>query len=234
MRVAVVDDQLSAQDKLISYLEKNADALEIRLQIDRYNDGISLIDQFHNQYDLIYLDVEMEILDGMSTAKKIRERDPNTILVFVTNHAQVAIQGYAVEASDFLLKPLAEFTFQEHFRKIVKKMNALDGSIVVKVSGTTKKLLLHDIIYIESQGHYIDFVTKEFRVTTIDSMKNIEAKLPKERFFRISNSVIINYQHIDEVQRNDVIMKDVVIKVSRARKKEFQESYAAYLGNQLI
>lgn len=77
--------------------------------------------------------------------------------MFITNHAQVAIQGYSVEASDFLLKPLNKFTLEEHFKKIIRKVRTQDDSIIVRVSGTVKRVNQHSILYCESQGHYIDF-----------------------------------------------------------------------------
>lgn len=139
----------------------------------------------------------MEFMDGMSTAKKIRGTDSEVLIVFITNHAQVAIQGYSVEASDFLLKPLNKFTFEEHFKKIIKKVKKQDDSIVVRVSGTVKGVDQHSILYCESQGHYIDFVTLNERFTLIDSMKNIEEKLDPVRFFRCNNSYIINFEHVE-------------------------------------
>lgn len=188
MRIAIVDDHKEFRERLVRYIEDNAANLEIPVDITCFADGIELVDRFQSSFDIIYLDVEMEFMDGMSTAKKIRETDSEVLIVFITNHAQVAIQGYSVEASDFLLKPLNKFTFEEHFKKIIKKVKKQDDSIVVRVSGTVKRVDQHSILYCESQGHYIDFITLNGRFTLIDSMKNIEEKLDPVRFFRCNNS----------------------------------------------
>ncbi|MGC4423567.1 LytR/AlgR family response regulator transcription factor, partial [Streptococcus suis] len=109
------------------------------------------------QFDLIYLDVEMEIMDGMTTAQKIRNLDKEVLLVFVTNHSHVAIQGYSVEAIDFLLKPLSSFVFEEHFKKILRKLpdSQEKQSLYIKSKQSTVKLYQEDIVYLESQGHQV-------------------------------------------------------------------------------
>ncbi|MDO4432542.1 MAG: LytTR family DNA-binding domain-containing protein [Aerococcaceae bacterium] len=234
MRIAIVDDQVVAQNTLKRYLENGAMQQGIELQIDVYNDGIQLIDKYQSYYDIIYLDVEMAIMDGMTTAHKIRERDQEVRLVFVTNHAQVAIQGYSVEATDFLLKPLSEFTFNEHFKKILRKITPEDDSVMLKVSGTLIKVQQSDIQYIESQGHYIDFVTRDRRFTIIDSMKNIETKLDPKRFYRCSNSYIVNMAFVEKMDKNTVTVAGNAIQISRARKKEFSEQFTKFLGDQML
>lgn len=232
MRIAVVDDQAQARDLLISYIKSACSDMEISdVQIDYYNDGIEIIDQYKNYYDLIYLDVEMSMMDGMTTAHKIRERDDKVLLVFVTNHAQVAIQGYAVEASDFLLKPLSQFIFKEHFKKIIKKINREVNYITIKESGILRRLDLKKIYYIESQGHYIDFVTSEGRFTVIDSMKSLEQKLPATSFFRCNNSFIINFDYVDKLSKTEVVVAHTTIQISRARKKDMSDKYMAYLSD---
>lgn len=236
MKIAIVDDQKESRQKLQSYIEQNAKLADVEVEITHFNDGIELVDRFQSSFDIIYLDVEMEILDGMTTAKKIRQTDSEVLIVFVTNHAQVAIQGYSVEATDFLLKPLSKFTFEEHFKKIIKKVKKIDDSIVVKVSGTVKRVDQHSIYYVESQGHYIDFLTKNGRFTLIDSMKNIEQKLDPKRFFRCNNSYIINFEHVDHIDKAAGVayIGETPIQISRSRKKECVEKFTQYLGGQII
>src|SRR5699024_11651312 len=144
----------------------------------------------------------MKYMDGMTAAQKIRSKDSEVLIVFVTNHAQVAIQGYSVEATDFLLKPLSQFTFEEHFKKIVKKItsqNKIESSIVLKVSGTMKRINQNTIKYVQSQGHYIDFITIDDTYTIIYTMKNTEGRLDPQLFFRCSNFFILHFKYIDIV-----------------------------------
>ncbi|MDQ8765481.1 response regulator, partial [Streptococcus ruminantium] len=117
MKIAIVEDQKAEQERLSSYIKTYCQQAGIAVEINCFNDGLHITSDYQKQFDLIYLDVEMEVMDGMTTAQKIRSLDKEVLLVFVTNHSHVAIQGYSVEAIDFLLKPLNSFVFEEHFKK---------------------------------------------------------------------------------------------------------------------
>lgn len=236
MKIAIVDDRIESQKILTNFIQENAEKLNLNVDITLFNDGIELVDRYQTVFDIIYLDVEMAIMDGMTTAKKIRQTDSEVLIVFVTNYAQVAIQGYSVEASDFLLKPLSKFTFEEHFKKIIKKVKRVDDALLVKVSGTVKRVDQQTILYVESQGHYIDFVTTNERFTIIDSMKNLEEKLDTNRFYRCNNSYIINFAHVDHIDKSKALayIGDQAIQISRSRKKDCIEQFTHYLGGQML
>lgn len=237
MNIAIVEDNKQAQDILVSHIENSAKELDLVVNISLFNDGLEFVDQFDELYDIIYFDVEMKYMDGMTAAQKIREKDSEVLIVFVTNHAQVAIQGYSVEATDFLLKPLAYFTFEEHFKKITKKIvsqNRDENHIVLRVSGTMKRINQNIIKYIQSQGHYIDFVTLDNDYTIIDTMKNTETRLDEQTFFRCSNSYIVNFNYIDKVDKNTIYIDDETIQISRSKKREFMEQFTNFLGEQVI
>jgi len=237
LNIAIVEDNKQAQDILVSHIENCAKKLDIVVNIFLFNDGLEFVDKFDNLYDIIYFDVEMKYMDGMTAAQKIRSKDSEVLIVFVTNHAQVAIQGYSVEATDFLLKPLAYFTFEEHFKKIIKKItsrNKDESSIVLRVSGTIKRINQNVIKYVQSQGHYIDFVTLDNEYTIIDTMKNTETRLDNQIFFRCSNSYIVNFNYIDKVDKNTIYIDGEMIQISRSKKKEFIERFTDFLGEQVI
>lgn len=234
MKIAIVEDHEQTQQKLKQYILKSAEEMNENVIIDVFSDGLEFIDQFNLEYNIIYLDIEMEYMDGMTTAEKIREVDSEVIIVFVTNHSQMAIQGYSVQAMDFLLKPLNHFTFNEHFKKVIKKVNQTEKSIMLKVSGTVKRINQNEIKYIESEGHYIDFVTIDNDYNVIDSLKNIEKTLDKHQFYRCSNSHIVNFDFIDKIDKNTIYIDDVVIPISRSRKKEFMDQFTEYLGEQML
>lgn len=237
LNIVIVEDNKLAQERLKTYINKVAQDYDQHINITTFDDGLIFVDQFANEFDIIYFDVEMQYMDGMTAATKIREKDSEVLIVFVTNHAQVAIQGYSVEATDFLLKPLSQFTFEEHFKKIMKKIasqNKVESSIVLKISGTLKRINQSVIKYIQSQGHYIDFITIDDEYTIIDTMKNTEERLDPQFFIRCSNSFIVNFNFIDKVEKNTIYIGDETIQISRSKKKEFMERFTAFLGDQVI
>lgn len=105
--IAVVED--SAQDRAVldSYLEKYQQEKNCHFQITHFSDGDEIALGYKGGYDLILMDIEMTFMDGMSAAEEIRRADPEVLIIFITNSPQYAIKGYAVQALDYILKPLS-------------------------------------------------------------------------------------------------------------------------------
>ncbi|BDD41592.1 LytR/AlgR family response regulator transcription factor [Streptococcus ruminantium] len=237
MKIAIVEDQKAEQERLSSYIKTYCQQAGIAVEINCFNDGLHITSDYQKQFDLIYLDVEMEVMDGMTTAQKIRSLDKEVLLVFVTNHSHVAIQGYSVEAIDFLLKPLNSFVFEEHFKKILRKLLAAQEkqSLYIKSKQSTLKLCQEDIIYLESQGHQVHIHTIDGETTiTHNTLKNLEALLDRKLFVRTHSAYIINLSQVQKVEGNLVYVKGIVLPISRPRKKEFMAALTHFIGDSLL
>ena len=116
IRIAIVEDEPESREQLIRYLRRYEDENDVKFQVTEYKDGLDILDEYGGQFDLILLDIRMKFVDGMETARKIREKDRNVIIVFITNMAQYAIQGYDVEARGFILKPVRYSAFLSRSR----------------------------------------------------------------------------------------------------------------------
>ena len=108
-RIAIVEDEAAVREQLAGYVTEFADGMEI-------------LEDYRPQFDIIFLDVEMKHLDGMETARRIRERDGGVLIVFITNMAQYAIRGYAVGALDYVLKPVPYFAFSQQLQKALGQL----------------------------------------------------------------------------------------------------------------
>ncbi|HFH9838171.1 TPA: LytR/AlgR family response regulator transcription factor [Streptococcus suis] len=237
MKIAIVEDQKIEQERLQTYIQTACHTRNLPVEIRCFNDGIDISSDYQKQFDVIYLDVEMEIMDGMTTAKKIRSVDKDVLIVFVTNHSQVAIQGYSVEAIDFLLKPLSNFVFEEHFKKILRKLPSQDEEqafLYIKHKASTIKIAQTDIFYIESQGHQLYIHTNNDIITTSNSLKNIEPLLDSKTFFRSNSGYIVNLAHVEKVEGNLVFLNEEALPISRPRKKDFMTALTNYVGDTLL
>lgn len=233
MKIAIVEDNLMDQNRLKGYLEKTAQQQNLLLEVELFSDGIEFIDQYHPEYDLVYFDVEMPILDGMSAAKKLRKVDEKVMIVFVTNYVQHAIGGYTVGAYDFLLKPLTEFNFQEHFIRVLKKFAVKEHELITVKSGNEmRRIILSNLLYVESQGHYLYLHLQDETIMTIDTMRNMENKLSKHGFFRSNNSYIINLKYVRSVDKNMVDVGGEQLQISRPRRKAFMEALTNFIGDE--
>ena len=106
LKIAIVEDERECQEALIEHLRKYEKEKNEAFIVRIFNDGIDILDDYSADYDLIFLDIHMKYQDGMTTAKRIREVDADAQIVFITALAQYAIEGYKVNALDFILKPV--------------------------------------------------------------------------------------------------------------------------------
>lgn len=231
MKIAIVEDSIEASQKLVRFLTSCCDAQQIPLDITLYQDGIEIVDSYVGHFDVIYFDVEMPIMDGMTAAKKIRKVDDKVVIVFVTNYVQWAVEGYSVAATDFLLKPLSKFHFEEHFKKISAKIQqAPKESYTLKTNVGIRKVFLDDLFFVESEGHYLHFYSVTGVYTILESLKNIEAQLKEKNFFRCNNSYLVNLKYVRSIEGNIVHVAKHELTVSRPRKKGFMTALTNYLS----
>lgn len=231
MRVAIVEDNREHLEKLVELLKSAADKHEVEVDITCFSDGLAIVDQYRPVYDIIYFDIEMKYMDGMSAAKKIRAIDSDVTIIFVTNYVQFAIEGYAVNAKDFLLKPLNSFSFAEHFKKIIDIINKKSNrTIIIKTVSGYRRINLNNLLYAENEGHSIKLCLTDAEYSIWETMKNLEANLITFDFFRCHNGYLVNLQKVDSVDKNQVLIEGKSIPISRPRKKEFMIALTNYLG----
>lgn len=231
MKIAVVEDNQTQREKLISVIKEYAHSKNFLVSIDSFEDGIQLVDTYQPKYDIVYLDIEMDIMDGMTAAKKIRQLDNKVLIVFVTNYVQFAIEGYSVNATDFLLKPINSFSFSSHFDKIYKLLSKQgNSSITVKTNNGFRRINVDDILYLESEGHSVHIHTINEVISLWDSLKNFENQLQDYNFFRCNNCYLVNLKFVDAIDKNHAVLSGHRLQISRPRKKDFLSALTNFLG----
>lgn len=230
MRIAIVDDKKEIQQQLGEFIKTYSTNQQIPITVTYFSNGLEIVDNYRSNFDVIYFDVQMPIMDGMTAAKKIRQVDENVIIVFLTNYVQWAVEGYSVNAFDFILKPLSYFVFTEHFKKIQRKILESNKSILIKNKNGMIRILLNNLYFVESNGHYLIFHTVEKDIETIDSMKKIESELASKNFFRCNNGYLVNLAHVNNFTGNIVQVGHYDLQISRPRKKLFIQALTNYLG----
>ena len=122
IRVAIVEDDAEVQGVLQEYVRRYTRQYGTEFEVTVFADGVDILEDYRAVYDIIFLDVEMKHLDGMTTAERIRQMDADVILIFITNMAQYAIRGYSVGALDYVLKPVPYFAFSQQLLKAVSRL----------------------------------------------------------------------------------------------------------------
>lgn len=233
-KVAIVEDDRAASNTLREYIERFAAEKNEKIEAEVFEDGLKFIGMYKPVYDIVFMDIVMPGINGIETAKKLRVVDGSVVLVFITNMAQYAINGYEVDATDFLLKPVSYFTFALKLSKIMRLLERRkDADYAIKTADGDVRVRVSDIYYIESVKHYVIFHTSGGDYRMRMSMTEAEAVFEPKSFSRCSTSYLVNLAHIKAVKRDDVIVaceNDVALPLSRTKKQSFMEAFTVYLG----
>ena len=233
-KVAIVEDDRAASNTLREYIERFAAEKNEKIEAEVFEDGLKFIGTYKPVYDIVFMDIVMPGINGIETAKKLRVVDGSVVLVFITNMAQYAINGYEVDATDFLLKPVSYFTFALKLSKIMRLLGRRkDADYAIKTADGDVRVRVSDIYYIESVKHYVIFHTSGGDYRMRMSMTEAEAFFEPKSFSRCSTSYLVNLAHIKTVKRDDVIVaceNDVALPLSRTKKQSFMEAFTVYLG----
>ena len=223
IRVAIVEDNPADRMQIEQHTRRFFAENEEAVQIYTFGNGIDFLEHYRAHYDVIFLDIEMPLMDGMETAEKIRKLDPYVILIFVTNMSQLALKAYEVNAYDFIVKPMVYSAFDFKMRKVKRILDKRKRKFVMlPVKGALAKVSTDDIYYIEVENHRLYCHTKEGRfLLTAGSLSGMEEKLEGEHFCKCNSCYLVNLQHVTAVEKDFAVVKDVKLAISRAKKKGF-------------
>ena len=198
IRIAIAEDEPSYAKQLQDYIQDFSRESGLAVEVTSYSDGDELVEGYKAQFDIILLDVEMPFLDGMTAAELIRRQDPEVVIIFITNMAQYAIRGYAVDAMDYVLKPVSYFALSQRLSRAIRRMKKRQRHfITVPIKGGALKLDTGELYYLESQGHRLIFHTVGGDHISAGSMGEWEEKLIPLGFFRSNKGYLLNLEHVD-------------------------------------
>lgn len=234
--IAICDDEkffLAREKELIAkYMKKK----EYTYIIDTFESGIDLLENGDRvaQYDIIFLDINMYGMDGIETAKQIRDYTQDTYIVFVTAFMDYSLEGYKVDAMRYLLKEMTSLDKEiaECLDTIVLKKNYVEYRQTFDFREGRKILFIDDIIYIESNLHKVKFYLKgqkEKPYTMYDKLDNIEEIFSVYNFCRIHKSYLVNMKFVESVERYFVKLSNGnTISISQPKYKNVREEFICF------
>ncbi len=231
-RIAIVEDEPVSIEKLKRYLQRFSEENHIPLSVKVFHDGLSFISDYTADHDVVFMDIEMPHMNGLESARKMRMIDSEVCLIFVTNLAQYAIEGYAVRAMDFLVKPVE---FQNFSMKLKRALDSRSRSqkkeLVLSAGSEMRRVRLEDIYFIEVMDHQLIYHTEQGDFTERRSIKEREMQLTEHDFVRCSNSYLVNLRHVTAMRGNDITVAGHTVPVGRTKKKDFMKRLTEYLGD---
>lgn len=231
LRIAVVEDDKTYAAQLKEYLVRYGTEKNQKISVALFPDGEDIVTDYSAEFDIILMDVEMTFMDGMTTAERIREKDNEVVIIFITNMPQYAIQGYKVDALDYVLKPISYFAFSQRIDRALTRVKKKEATyITVAQKGGKKKLNVDKICYVEVRDHDLIYHSTKGDIVTKSSMKETEDTLGGTKFFRCNRCYLVNLEYVEDFRGNDVTVASDVIQVSRARKKAFMDALNDYMN----
>ena len=240
IKVLAIDDEPLALKQLVNYISK-VPFLQLAGQCHSALEARELMEQ--DMVDAIFCDINMPDLSGMAF---VRQLAAPPLIVFTTAYSEYAVEGFKVNAIDYLLKPFGMNDFLRAAMKVQEQYNLrhqnapqqqsspvqADGTIFVKTDYRVVRIAINDIRYVEGMSEYLKIYREGQKpVITLLSMKKMEDYLPQKQFMRIHRSYIINIKKIQEVNKNRVIMDaDTFLPIGDL----YREAFTAYLNSRFL
>lgn len=235
IHVAVAEDNEQDRDTIVEYLQLYGKESDREFSVTVFTDGDDIIEKYKAQFQLLLLDIEMPLADGMTVAEKIRETDAEAIIVFITHNPQYAIRGYKVDALDYLVKPVDYYAFSQTMDRAVKRLTGgRKAYLRVRTKEGASKIDISKIRYIDVLDHYICCHTIEGNVTSKTPISEVEKELVNQPFYRCNRAFLVNLAYVDAVEGSELYVGTDRIPVSRARKKDLLDALNAYLSGEGI
>lgn len=235
MRIAIVDDDPCDRESLLSYLQEFFAEEDEICETQLFENPADFLDHYMFSFDFIILDIDMPGINGMDAARALRKKDPRVAIMFVTNMPQYAIDGYEVDAVDYVLKPLTRPAFRLKMEKAVRyvRRNA-DGPIVLKTADGAVQRRISEILYVESRLNYLYYhIRTEAGTETVrvrGKLSDVQPGLLPYHFAYSSKSYLVNLELLSAIEGNEIIVDGERLPISRRHKAEFLSAFTKYMG----
>ena len=233
IKVAIVEDEMKEREKLRSYFEKLEKEIGTLYLLSFFSDGDEFLFDFHyGMYDLVLMDIELSGKDnGITVSEKLRKIDTDVILVFMTNLARYAIEGYKVNAVDYIVKPISYFDFKARISSLSNDINSKHKEkVLIQTDGKKIVVLINDIYYIETVSHSLIYHTKTGEYKAYGALKTVQAELENFHFSMCNSCFLVNLEYVERVDGYMVTVMGNELQISHPRKKQFLKELSLFLG----
>lgn len=238
IKIAICEDDVFYMEKERTLIESYFKTKDLSCDITTFGSGIELTKDFREDYDLIFLDVAMEDMDGLAAARWLRDHDTKAVIVFLSGYPEYSLEGYKVEAHRFLLKndENLESSLAECLDSAIAKMQRDEKKIALSVQGGTLSIAPSKIVYAESKGHKVIIHVLE----TSGKMREyymygrlacVQEELAHLGFMRIHQSYLINKDYLTNVYRYKAeLVQGITLGVSKKYYKDAEDYYVHKRG----
>jgi len=232
LTIAVCDDEVLFRMNLVNKLKRVCENKECYIAVDEFCSGEEFLSA-KTYYDVVFLDVKMDQLSGIDTAKKIREENKNSKIIFITAYEEYVYEAFEVSAFQYIRKPVLEGKLSETIERILKEMEnekLADHYFLLTKGVQTLKICESDILFFEVQNRVVKIHMDKEEIEYYGSLEKVEAQLSSETFFRCHRSYIVNLKHVKSYNRIEIQMENGEKILLSGRKYEaFSKAFLGFL-----
>lgn len=235
LHIAICDDEADFVKHLTTLIQQYAAETGEEIKITSYCDGMELVERYDTTLDLIFLDIQMRLLDGLHTAQRIRALDERVGIIFLTTLTQYGLEGYQYQAADYIIKPIKYVRLKAELNQWLKKHRQDDSPSIIVINDSGKyKIVLKSLRYVETFNRKLLLHTEQENIVSYKSMKEMEQELSQAGFARCHTSYLVNLFYVKGVQKLEItLITGERIPISQPKRKAFMEQLTRYWGERL-
>lgn len=235
IHIAICDDEKEFVTYLTDLLDRYAAETGEEIKVTAYYDGMELTEKYDTGIDLIFLDIQMRLMDGLRAAEYVRRMDEKVGIIFLTTLTQYGLEGYKYQAANYIIKPMKYVRLKAEMDQWLKRHRKDDSPSMVIANDSGKyKVFLKSLRYVETFNRNLLLHTEQENIICYKSMKEMERKLQDKGFVRCHTSYIVNLFYVKGIKKLDIeLITGEIIPVSQPKRKEFMEQLADYWGDML-
>ena len=228
MNIAICDDEKMWQGELLKQLREYSIERHLDFSYNCFSDGKSLYNS-EKKFDIIFMDFQMEGLDGIETSKKLRSSNTDSTIIFVSSYTHVAMDAYEVKAYRFLGKPIDKSKLFKALDDYRAEIDA-DNFLIYKTHERTIRIKISDIIFAEACKNHTTIHTANENYEILKNLKEVQNNLPKEKFFRCHKAYLVSFLHIRSHDNINIVFDDESrAYISRKYLPSFRSAFQEYI-----
>jgi len=225
-RVAIVDDDPSICSQICRSTKEFASAHSEEAAVEIFNTAEAFLEAaVKSPFQLVLLDIQLPGMDGMACAGRLRKQDPAAVIIFITNMIQYAVQGYKVNALDYLVKPFSDLQLADSLARAFEHIRStLPQTITVHAADGLTTVQISSIVYVEAWNHSALIHTAGSQIPCSMTLNAVENLLAPYGFYRCHAAFLVNLGMVEKVTATDAVAAGGNIPVSKHRRREFLQA----------
>lgn len=235
LHIAICDDEKEFVTYLTELVNRYAAETGEEIKVSAFYDGMELTTHYDTTIDLIFLDIQMKMVNGLRTAERIRQMDEKVGIIFLTTLTQCALEGYKYQAANYIIKPMKYARMKAEIEQWRRRSRKLDSPAIVVANDSGKyKIFLNTLQYVETFNRNLLLHTEQENIICYRSMKELEQELAPHGFVRCHTSYIVNLFFVKGVKKLEItLVTGETIPISQPKRRQFMEQLAEYWGDLL-